>query len=71
MILGGLLGHGIPGEVQGAAAGAVSGGVIGADKAGRKCWDETTYHIEKTQVYDYSTITFTQDGQTYTVDFYK
>jgi uncharacterized protein YcfJ len=71
MIIGGLLGKGITGDDQGAAAGAVIGGVIGADKAGRKCWDETTYHIEKTQVYDYSTITFTQDGQTYSIDFYK
>lgn len=71
MIIGGLLGKGITGDDQGAAAGAVLGGVIGADKAGRKCWEETTYYTETTQVYDHSTITFTQDGQTYTFDFYK
>lgn len=71
MIIGGLLGKGITGDDQGAAAGAVLGGVIGADKAGRRCWEETTYHTETTQVYTHSTITFTQDGQTYTFDFYK
>jgi uncharacterized protein YcfJ len=71
MIIGGLLGKGITGDDEGAIGGAVIGGIIGADKAGRKCWDETTYYTETTQVYAYSTITFTQDGQTYTVDFYK
>ena len=71
MIIGGLLGKGITGDDQGAAAGAVLGGVIGADKGGRKCWEETTYHTEMTKAYSYSTITFTQDGQTYTIDFYK
>jgi uncharacterized protein YcfJ len=71
MIIGGLLGKGITGDDQGAIGGAVIGGVIGADKAGRKCWEETSYYTETTQVYDYSTITFTQDGQTYSIDFYK
>jgi len=71
MIIGGLLGKGITGEDQGAAAGAVLGGVIGADKAGRRCWEETTYVTERSDVYSHSTITFTQDGQTYTIDFYK
>ena len=69
MIIGGLLGKGIPGDDQGAIGGAVLGGVIGADKAGRKCWEETTYTTEQTKVYSYSTITFTQNGQTYTIDF--
>ena len=71
MIIGGLLGKGITGDDQGAIGGAVIGGVIGADKAGRKCWEETTYQTETTQVYSYSTITFTQDGQTYSFDFNK
>jgi len=70
MIIGGLLGKGITGDDQGAAAGAVLGGVIGADKAGRKCWEETTYTTETIQVYTYSTITFTQNGQKYSIDFY-
>lgn len=71
MIIGGILGKGITGDDNGAAAGAVLGGVIGADKAGRKCWEETTYNTQSTQVYSYSTITFKQDGVTYTIDYYK
>lgn len=71
MIIGGLLGKGITGDDQGAIGGAVIGGVIGADKAGRKCWEETTYTTEQTKVYSYSTITFVQDGQTYSFDFTK
>lgn len=71
MIIGGLLGKGLTGDDNGAAAGAVLGGVIGADKAGRKCWEETTYNTQSTQVYSHSTVTFAQDGQTYTFDFYK
>jgi uncharacterized protein YcfJ len=71
MIIGGLLGKGITGDDNGAAAGAVLGGVIGADKAGRKCWEETTYNTQSTKVYSYSTITFTQDGVTYAIDYYK
>ena len=71
MIIGGLLGKGITGDDQGAIGGAVIGGVIGADKAGRKCWEETTYQIDMIEVYSYSTITFTQDGQTYSFDFNK
>lgn len=71
MIIGGILGKGITGDDNGAAAGAVLGGVIGADKAGRKCWEETTYSTQSTKVYSYSTITFTQDGITYAIDYYK
>lgn len=71
MIIGGLLGKGITGDDNGAAAGAVLGGVIGADKAGRKCWEETAYSTQSTKVYSYSTITFTQDGVTYAIDYYK
>ena len=36
MIIGGLLGKGITGDDQGAAAGAVMGGVIAADNGGRQ-----------------------------------
>jgi uncharacterized protein YcfJ len=71
MIIGGLLGKGLTGDDQGAAAGAVLGGVIGADKAGRKCWEEITYVTERSEVYSHSTITFKQNGQTYSFDFYK
>ena len=71
MIIGGLAGKGVTGDDQGAAAGAIIGGIIGADKAGRKCWEETTYRAESVEVYSHSTITFKQNGQTYSFDFYK
>ncbi len=71
MIIGGLAGKGVTGDDQGAAAGAILGGIIGADKAGRRCWEETTYRAESAEVYSHSTITFKQNGQTYSVDFYK
>ena len=71
MIIGGLIGKGIAGNDKGAAVGAILGGVIGADKSGRKCWEETTYFTQSTQVYSHSTITFKQDGRTYAFDFYK
>ena len=71
MIIGGIIGKGVTGDDKGAAAGAVLGGVIGADKSGKKCWEETTYRAESTEVYSHSTITFKQDGQTYSFDFYK
>lgn len=71
MIIGGLLGKGVTGSDQGAAAGAVLGGVIGADKGGRRCWDETTYHTERVKMYSYSTITFTEHGRQYTLNFTK
>jgi len=34
-------------------------------------WEETTYHVERTEVYSHSTITFKQNGQTYSFEFYK
>jgi uncharacterized protein YcfJ len=36
MIIGGLMGKGLTGQDNGAAAGAVFGGVIAADKAGKR-----------------------------------
>lgn len=71
MIVGGIIGKGITGDDKGAAAGAVLGGVIGADKGGKKCWEETIYRAESAEVYSHSTITFKQNGQTYSFDFYK
>lgn len=71
MIIGGIIGKGVTGDDKGAAAGAVIGGVIGADKGGKKCWEETTYRVERTEVYSHSTITFKQNGQTYSFEFYK
>jgi len=36
MIIGGIIGKGVTGDDKGAAAGAVLGGVIGADKGGKR-----------------------------------
>jgi uncharacterized protein YcfJ len=81
MIIGGLLGKGITGNDNGAAAGAVMGGVIAADggtervisgyRTERQCQDVTTYQTSTRQAYSHSTITFTVDGRSYTLDFVK
>lgn len=85
MILGGLAGKGITGDDGGAAAGAVMGGIIGADQASkpkpnteiigyrseRQCDQVTYYKDVEREVYDYSIITWKQNGQTYTTTFYK
>jgi uncharacterized protein YcfJ len=85
MILGGLAGKGLTGKDNGAAAGAVMGGLIGADKGAqnktervvtgwekeRRCDEITYWKTVETTSYDYSTITFTQDGQKYSATFVK
>lgn len=86
MILGGLLGKGASGNDKGAAAGAVLGGVIAADKANkpktetiitgykteRQCQNVTEYKDVNKKVYDYSVITFkSKDGYEYSVPFTK
>lgn len=84
MIVGGLLGKAVTGKDDGAAAGAVMGGVIGADKSKpttqqvvtghrkeMKCVDVTYYREERVRAYDYSTITFDDNGFIYEVVFYK
>lgn len=85
MILGGLLGKGVTGKDDGAAAGAVLGGIIAADKANkpktetvitgykteRQCENVTEYKDVNKKVYDYSIITWTVDGITYQTTFVK
>ena len=85
MIIGGLLGKGVTGKDDGAAAGAVLGGIIAADKANkpktetvitgykteRQCENITEYKDVNKKVYDYSVITWTVDGVTYQTTFVK
>lgn len=82
MILGGLLGKGITGDDGGAAAGAVMGGVVAADRGGRQqvitgyrmerqCFEDVIYQSETRRVYSHSTITFVVDGKRKTVEFQK
>lgn len=82
MIIGGLLGKGVTNKDDGAAAGAVIGGVIAADKkkgqqtiVGYKqqqvCRDVTTFSESTHNVYSHSTVTFTHEGRTYSLRFQK
>ena len=82
MIIGGILGKGITGKDNGAAAGAVMGGVIAADKGSREqvvtgyrkelqCFEEVLYENKTERVYTHSTITFAVDGKQYTLEFKK
>ena len=85
MILGGLLGKGATGKDNGAAAGAVLGGIIAADKANkprtetvitgyrneRQCQNVTEYKEINKKVYDYSIITWTVNGKEYNGHFVK
>jgi uncharacterized protein YcfJ len=85
MILGGLIGKGVTGDDGGAAAGAVFGGIVGADKGSkpktskrvtgyrqeRQCTEVTYYKQVTKTVYDYSIITWTQNGVKYTATFDK
>ena len=86
MIIGGLLGKGVTGKDNGAAAGAVLGGVIAADKANkpktetvitgykteRQCENITEYKNVNKKVYDYSIITFkSSEGYEYSIPFTK
>jgi len=85
MIIGGLLGKGATGKDDGAAAGAVLGGIIAADKANkpktervitgykteRQCQNITEYKDVNKKVYDYSVITWTVNGKTFQATFVK
>ena len=81
MIIGGLLGKGVTGQDNGAAAGAVFGGVIAADKAGKrtvqgyktetKCRTEVRYSDREERRYTHSIITFRYEGRDISVQFQK
>ena len=80
--IGGLLGKGITNKDNGAAAGAVMGGIIAADKKNskqvvtgyrteRQCQQVSVYQTSTVEVYSHSTIRFYIDGIRYVVDFQK
>lgn len=80
MILGGLIGKGVTNKDNGAAAGAVLGGVIAADKKQgsqqivgykqeQRCNNQTTYTTETREVYSHSVVTFYHEGRQYRVRF--
>ena len=82
MIIGGLLGKGVSGNDRGAAAGAVLGGVIAADKKHneqrivgykqeRQCFDTVSYQNQTQEVYSHSTIRFTVNGYRYVQQFQR
>lgn len=82
MILGGILGKGITNKDDGAAAGAVLGGIIAADKkhnkqgvtgyrTERQCKYETRYNETTREVYSHSTVTFWHEGVKRTLRFNK
>ena len=81
MIIGGLLGKGVTGKDNGAAAGAVFGGVIAADKGGKrviqgyktetKCRTEVRYSDREERRYTHSIITFRYEGRDISVQFQK
>ena len=85
MIIGGLIGKGATGKDNGAAAGAVIGGIIAADQANkpktetvitgykteRQCENITEYKDVNKKVYDYSVITWTVDGKRFQTTFIK
>ena len=71
MILGGLLGKGLTGDDGGAAAGAVLGGIITADKnqgnggsrIERQCETITEYKTQYKKIYSHSIMRFTENGR--------
>lgn len=82
MIIGGLLGKGVTGNDKGAAAGAVIGGMVSADKkqgnqqiVGYKqvnqCSENTTYTTTSNEVYSHSVVEFYHEGRFYRVQFNK
>jgi uncharacterized protein YcfJ len=86
MIIGGIVGDAVSGGDGGATAGgAVIGGMIGADQGSRPrpqqvitgyrqervCTDAVHYEQQPKNVYSHSTLRFTLDGKTYTIDFIK
>ena len=81
MILGGLIGKGATGKDNGAAAGAVIGGMIAADKKQQqgvvgyrqetRCENQTTYTTKTQEVYSHSVITWTENGETFSLRFQR
>jgi uncharacterized protein YcfJ len=81
-IIGGVLGNQIGkggGKNAATGVGAMAGAIIGGQgkkdiigyKQETRCHYETTYSTQEESVYDYSTITFTDDGRKFVVRFVK
>ena len=76
-IIGGILGNNIKGEKDGGAIGAIIGGMLGHSNSTatggtqRHCVMETRYKETSARVYSHSTITFSYEGRTHTVNFQK
>ncbi len=76
-LLGGLLGNNIKGENNGGAIGAVLGGMVGHANSkatggtSTQCSVETRYKEESREMYSHSTVSFTDNGKSYTVRFQK
>jgi uncharacterized protein YcfJ len=80
-IIGGLLGKGLTGQDNGAAFGALAGGMFAADanrtenvivgyrKEQGDCTNETYYTYNTHRVYSHSVMSFTLDGVQYKLDF--
>jgi len=85
MIIGGILGKGATGDDKGAAVGAIMGGLVGADKGAkpktgqvitgyrkqRQCQKVEHWRNEQRRTYDYSTISWMENGQRVTLEFFR
>ena len=76
-IIGGILGKALTGNDDGAAIGALFGGIVGHNEsnvtAGTRtvCQKETRYKEISKTIYSHSTITFVYEGKRYSVNFKK
>ena len=80
-IIGGIIGHNLGGKNNRhvtASFGTLAGSVIGGSenevqgyRTQTNCENQTSYHLQTETVYSHSTITFTEDGQTYKLNFEK
>ena len=84
MIIGGLLGKGLTGKDDGAAVGAVMGGIIGANNAQtrdeqvitgyrqeQRCVKDVVYEKQNVRVYSHSEAVFVYEGKRYKLEFQK
>ncbi len=79
-IIGGVIGHNIGGKSNRHVTtpfGTLAGSVLGGSerkttyRQQRHCEDVTHYSQERETVYSHSTVTFRENGKTYTVEFQK
>lgn len=76
-VIGGAIGNAIGKNTESTAAGIIIGGMIGHHDSDAvphvrmSCTTETKYRTSTNKIYDYSTVTFTQNGKRYTARFVK